>query len=116
MGKRFYKIIVACFLLVVNGMAYGQDQPKKRSPKSISIATAYRPAYIGKLSAHSYTFSLKKQAEHKRPCFNTSVLPDNYTRHFGFFCRKELQFEKATGIPLRLRLGSLSYSNVLEGK
>lgn len=42
--------------------------------------------------------------------------PSFYSRHLGFFCRKELLFEKKIAIPLRLRLGSLDYTNYLEQK
>ena len=44
------------------------------------------------------------------------IAGDFYTQGFGFFCKKELQFEKATKIPLRFRLGTLQYNDYLERK
>jgi hypothetical protein len=39
-----------------------------------------------------------------------------YIGNLGFFCRKELQIEKTSHLPLRFRLGSLQEVNRLEGK
>lgn len=41
---------------------------------------------------------------------------DYYTQNFGFFCKKELQFEKATKVPFKFRLGSVQYCDWMEGK
>lgn len=39
-----------------------------------------------------------------------------YVQHMAPTCRAEWKLQKATGLPLRIRLGSLQYSNYLEGK
>ncbi|MEP7255757.1 MAG: hypothetical protein ABI666_08260 [Ferruginibacter sp.] len=41
---------------------------------------------------------------------------DYYTKNFGFFCKKELEFEKTTKVPLKFRLGSVQYCDWMEGK
>ena len=45
-----------------------------------------------------------------------TIATDFAVHDFGFFCKKELRFEKSTKLPLRLRLGSLEYCDYLEGK
>ena len=45
------------------------------------------------------------------------ILPANFaTCSYGFFCRQELKFEKATRLPVRVRIGSLEQCNYYEGK
>ena len=45
------------------------------------------------------------------------VVPQNYyTRHLSFFCRKEVQLHKATGMNVFFRLGSKDYVDYLEQK
>jgi len=120
MRKRFYKIIVASVLLfLIQDFAHGQEQPKKAFPAPITILGAFPPA-----SGRQKTLQLPDRAiptpimkQIPRPAtIQFLPTPDIYTRQFGFFCRKELQFEKSTRIPLRFRVGSLAYSNALEGK
>jgi len=43
------------------------------------------------------------------------IAPNYYTTQTGFFCNQERALEKKIKIPLRFRLGSLSYTEQLEG-
>ena len=59
--------------------------------------------------------SIKNQAFKAQ--FTEQVVPENLSVcKYGFFCKKELIIEKATKIPLRVRLGSLQQCNYYEGK
>jgi hypothetical protein len=42
--------------------------------------------------------------------------PNFYATQLGFFCKEEIRFEKATRIPFKFRLGSVSECDWLEGK
>lgn len=95
------------------------------SPKDI-IGFNITPEFSTKLNFNFFkltkkvkVFDMPLQAATKPIAFNTSypvIAADFYTSSFGFFCKKELQFEKQTKIPLKFRLGSLDYNNYLEGK
>jgi hypothetical protein len=49
--------------------------------------------------------------------FSLRVLPQNfYTQQLSFFCKKEVQLQKLTSLPLFIRLGSKDYVDYLEKK
>ncbi len=61
-------------------------------------------------------FTISQSVFLSKPRSMPVISADHYTQNFGFFCKKELQFEKASKIPLRFRLGSLPYNDYLEQK
>ena len=44
------------------------------------------------------------------------VTENYYSNNLGFICKKEIQFEKSTKIPLKFRLGNIEYVDKIEGK
>ncbi len=48
---------------------------------------------------------------------NVATIPADFsTCNYGFFCKQELKIEKATKLPICIRLGSLAQCNYYEGK
>lgn len=105
-AQRFYKILVAGIgtLFSLNVIAQGNTEKISLNATNYSLTSANKR-------------SLRASAIDKIPSrflLSKTVSADHYTKGFGFFCRKELQLEKRTGIPLRFRLGSLGYCNSIE--
>lgn len=44
------------------------------------------------------------------------ISANTYTNNLAFFCKRELELEKKTGLSMKFRLGSVDYVNTLEGK
>ncbi len=113
--QRFYKFIVV-FLLGLSTKSFGQAPLTVLSPPQLvfrlgltnQVPTGFtlRNTIILKDSSSSISsFPLR-----------FSITPDFYSRNLAFFCRQELFIEKKIKVPLRFRLGSLEYTNRLEGK
>jgi hypothetical protein len=98
-----------CFLLFC-GISSAQKFPKLEPSPSIFLIKS-NPVF----SDSVLIFSTKKQGLKSQ--FTEQIVPENFSLcNYGFFCKKELVIEKATRIPLRVRLGSLQQCNYYEGK
>lgn len=96
----FFTILFVCF------SAHAQQTVAPKSPQADTTQTF----------SVSNTLIIMNQ---NNPLVNIAVktIPASYyTSQLGFFCKKELQLQKAIKFPVKFRLGSVAYTDKMEGK
>ena len=122
MWQRCFTFLVVCLL-----MFYGKINGQKITGENISfiqnqsVKSNVSLKNYWKTTANKFLLSDRRQhiSDYSIPVTYSlrQPVPVNfYSKQLSFFCKKELQLEKITSIPFRLRAGSLEYVNYLEQK
>ena len=125
--QRKYSFIVVSFLIFkISG--YAQELKSQNPVSEIEIQFLMHKlgksfpvsAYPGKYGQHPETSNSKKSLKNfSSGCFpgvKATIFKLSPYRTEAFFCRQEIMIEKRFSLPVRLRLGSLSYVDYLERK
>ncbi|MBI1343587.1 MAG: hypothetical protein GC171_11690 [Terrimonas sp.] len=135
MPQRFTFILVV-LLLLISGNNFGQTKQHSFSKKNMPSVYGFfdQEGVIGgrysrylqwqfQKNRASLSGSITQENSTKQgmdlpllPFISTALPGDYYTRSLGFFCRKEIALEKIVPVPLRFRLGSVDYTDRMEGK
>jgi hypothetical protein len=117
MAQRIFLVVVV-LIFPFNGEIFAQQKVVEKNFALPSFLSASRKIDSLPLRLAGAFFPAKKSVE--VPSFFQKklqpVAPSFYIRNLSFICRQEWQFQKNTGIPLRIRLGSLEYVDRMEGK
>ncbi len=93
-------------MIIVGSAAFAQIKPAEKNNLLLSL----------QFKREAFQSFLLMQPPLTLPKPATSIRPDFYAKQLGFFCRQEIEMDKAVKIPFRFRLGSVEQCNWLEGK
>lgn len=88
--------------LLLGGVVSGQSFSLR--PVTLLRAPVVKPALSPNPVSKTYT------------PINTLAGNTFYKKDFGFFCKQEWNWQKHTGVPVKIRLGDYQYAQKQEGK
>ena len=106
--KKKATYLVFCMIFVAT-RGYSQKKPIYSVP-NITPIHFFKPSVAPQLFFNAPLF-ISPAADVQQV-----LAPNYYTTHFGFFCKQELQLEKAVKMPIKIRLGSVQEVDRMEGK
>lgn len=113
MAQRIFSILVV-WLLLLGEEILAQDATAQSYTQNPSFSIEWNNlGYFPRYRKSPFSFPHKKMIKNLSAS-HFGFSPDFVVRNFSFFCKNEYEFEKATGLALRVRLGSLDYVNRLE--
>jgi len=93
------EILFFCMIFVANAVFAQQKYIKANAIKHFGKSYSYSPVPTGLIN------------------LNKIIVPANfYVENLGFFCKQELKFQAATQLPIKFRVGSVQYTDWMEGK
>lgn len=104
--------LVICLFLILFVSCLSQAQTTTVRPAFAPVSVTPRIAFA---AFDSTTNSTAATVSNYSPV-KTIPASSWYVSNLGFFCKKELQLEKAVKLPVKFRLGSVNYTDKMEGK